>query len=407
VKLIERPVRSIVGTVADAARHWANPDFPSRVRALAAVCERTRYSVPVVAYAFDRLFESITQSAIESAIARELGSLDALDRFVPVAPDARARALPVGRVAVLSSRTTVGVAILPAIFALCAKCDVLVKDREDALVAAFFSTLADELEEFREAATGRAWDGESNARDLNDFDAVVAFGNDATLQRIRASLAPAARWIGFGTKASCGYIGREALTDLSSAQRIAEGAARDLVLYDSEGCLCLHVLFVERGGRIDAAEFAAMLARAVERAGIEFPAGNVAAGTAAPVAAARDAAVFRAAVVQEGTVYSNAAASYLVVVDPPFEEPPFFLARTLGIHTVDSPRMAAAFVERHRLPIEAIAVAGMRPDIAAAALEVGAARIAAFGTLQAPPVRNYHGGRPRIAEFVRWVTDET
>jgi hypothetical protein len=41
------------------------------------------------------------------------------------------------------------------------------------------------------------------------------------------------------------------------------------------------------------------------------------------------------------------------------------------------------------------------------ALHIGTARIAAFGALQSPPLHAYHGGRPRIAEFVRWVTDET
>jgi hypothetical protein len=33
-------------------------------------------------------------------------------------------------------------------------------------------------------------------------------------------------------------------------------------------------------------------------------------------------------------------------------------------------------------------------------------RIAPFGTLQHPPLASPHGGRPRIAEFVRWVSDE-
>ena len=68
----------------------------------------------------------------------------------------RARAIAAGSVCVVSSRTTIGVAIVPAVFALCAKCDVLVKDREDGLVRAFFSTLAEERAEFAEAARAQS-----------------------------------------------------------------------------------------------------------------------------------------------------------------------------------------------------------------------------------------------------------
>jgi hypothetical protein len=41
------------------------------------------------------------------------------------------------------------------------------------------------------------------------------------------------------------------------------------------------------------------------------------------------------------------------------------------------------------------------------AAAIGASRIASFGTLQTPPLGTFHGGRPRIAEFVRWVSDQT
>ena len=405
--LIERPVRSIVRAVAGAAERWLDADFPPRVRAVSAACERTGYSMPVIEYAVDRLFSSTTRTAIESVIRSELGSLEVLDGFVDAPQRGRARALPIGRVCVVSSRTTIGVAIVPAIFALCAKCRVLVKDREDALVAAFFSTLAEELVEFREAAVALAWDGRHDRRDLREFAAVVAFGDDATLQRIRADIAPAARWIGYGSKASCGYVGRAALADAVRAEGVAAGAARDLVLYDTEGCLSLHVLFIERGGAVSPADFCGMLARATERASVEFPPSTFDAQRSAAVAAARDAASFRAAG-ERGAAFSRADAAYLIALDPPHDEPPPFLPRTLAVFGVDAPADAARYLSRHRIPIEAIAVAhSHHPGVAEMAGALGASRIASFGALQSPPLGAYHGGRPRIAEFVRWMGDET
>jgi hypothetical protein len=399
------PVRRIVRAVADAAARWADADFPPRVRVLDRIVERTGYTVPVVEYALDALFESLTADAIQAIIADELGSPDALDRFVERPGRPPARALPVGRVCVISSRTTVGVALVPTIFALCAKCDVLVKDREDGLVRAFLESLAQELDTFVEAAQAAVWEGEGDAVDLGAFDAIAAFGTDATLARIRTAAAAHARFLPFGSRASIGYVSREALGDEAAASAIAAGAARDLILYDTEGCLSLHALFVERGGTVDPQRFCALIARAVERASVEFPPGSRDARAAARVVTVRNMAAFRSAA-GNGSVYSDERASYLAVLDPPAEEPPAFLPRTLAIRAVDEPADAAAYLARHAIPVEAIALAGTRDDLRPFALRAGAHRIAAFGQLQRPPLGANHGGRARIAEFVTWTADE-
>ncbi len=403
--LAATPVRSIVRAVADAASRWSDADFPARVRALDGVCERTGYSLPVVEYALDRLFFPLSEEALAETIAAELGSLDVLDRFVERGGGAPARALGTGPACIVSSRTTIGVAIVPAIFALCAKCDVLVKDREDHLVAAFFATLGEELDALREAARAQTWSGAQTPAALEEFATVVAFGSDETLAGIRRALGPDVRFAGYGSKASAGYVARGALEDAATARTIAAGAARDLVLYDTEGCLSLHALFVEDGAAVTPAEFAGMLARAVERAAVEFPPGQRR-ERAAAVASARDLAAFRAAA-GRGAVYADAAATYCIVYDPPAEEPPLFLPRAVAVRPVAEPAQAATYLREQRLPIEAVAVAGARADVKDMALASGASRIASFGTLQAPPLQGFHGGRPRIAHFVRWIADET
>jgi Acyl-CoA reductase (LuxC) len=404
--LYGRPVRPILRAIGDAAARWTNPDFPPRVRTLRSVGERVGYAEPVVEYAFDRLFEALATDALSATVIAELGSLDVLDDFVAQPDGVRVRAVGLGRVCVLSSRTTIGVALMPAVFALIAKCDVLVKDREDALVAAFFNTLTEELDEFADAAIAQAWDGERTERSLAAFDAVVAFGDDATLDRIRVSLPLRTRFIPYGARASIGYVAREALADPQVSLATARGAARDLVLYESEGCLSLHALFVEDGGVLSVENFAQMLAREVERAAIEFPPTARTPRAIARMSAARDLAVFHAAL-QGGGVYSDADATFVIELDPPAAQPPAFLPRTLPLRTVGSPEAARTYLRRHGVAIEALAVTKERPDLLDLAARLGAARIARFGDLQAPRAQTRHGGRPRIAEFVRWIADET
>ena len=399
------PARSIVRAVADAAARWADADFPPRVRLLDRVVERTGYTAPVVEYALDQLFGSLTVDALEATISGELGSLDVLDDFALRPGRPRARALPVGSVCVISSRTTIGVAIVPAVFAMCAKCDVLVKDREDGLVRAFFETLAQELDAVADAARAQTWEGESDAINVGSFDAIVAFGSDATLTRIAASTQGKTRFIGFGSRASIGYVAREELRDVIHAKRIAAGAARDVVLYETEGCLSLHALFVERGGIVDPQQFTRLVAQEVERASVEFPPGLRDARASARIASARNLAAFRSAA-GSGSVFSDARGSYLTVLDPPESEPPAFLPRAIAMHAVENPGDAITYLARHDIPVEAVAIAGKRPDLRTLAIEIGAHRIAHFGDLQRPPLGGNHGGRSRIADFITWITDE-
>lgn len=397
------PAPSIVRAVADAAERWSDADFPPRVRVLDGIAARTGYSTPMVEYALDRLFFSLTREAIEETIRAELGSLAALDGFVRRAPGLESYAAPAGGVCVISSRTTIGVAIVPAAFALCAKCDVLVKDREDALVAAFFETLCEELDEFSAAARAQAWSGsEAGAHSLEPFDVVVAFGTDETVRSIAGRCAPDARAIGYGARASAGYVTRETLGDREQAADVAAGAARDAILYEGEGCLSLHVLFVE-GEPHDAhcQDFLELLSRAFADSSVEFPQGTIDPARAASASEYGRLAAFRAAGGQ-GAVYGTPG-SYALVVNPPAAEPPAFLPRALGVRFIAGPDDALAYLRLHAVPLEGFALSCGRPDAVELAIRAGASRIAGFGSLQNPPASGHHGGRARIADFVRWV----
>jgi hypothetical protein len=145
-----------------------------------------------------------------------------------------------------------------------------------------------------------------------------------------------------------------------------------------------------------------MLAASIEEANIEFPIGNRAAEQTARIAQQRNVAAFRAASGQ-GAVFASEHAEYAVIVEQSLYEPPQFLPRTIGIVAVDAPGEALRYLREHRLPLEGFALSNDRSDVIAAAIEAGAVRLTRFGELQHPPLGGDHGGRPRIAEFVRWI----
>ncbi|HEX3458714.1 MAG TPA: acyl-CoA reductase [Candidatus Baltobacteraceae bacterium] len=403
--MVKTPVRSIVGAIADAAARWREPGFPPRQRAREAVGLRTGYAAAALDYAFDRLFGSLTRDAIEAVLTAELGSVDALDGFISVRGRPRSRALPIGRVCVISSRTTVGVAIVPALFALCAKCTVLVKDREDFLASEFFATVVEHLETLRGAIEARSWAGADSTGGLRDFDAIVAFGSDSTLKEIGRQLLPQTRFIAYGSRASAGYVTLDDLREESKARAAAAAAALDLTLYESEGCLSLHALFVEREATVTPQRFGEQLGEAIAELIPRFPPAARDEGTEAKVAGARDLTIFRRST--GATMLADAQMEFLVAVDPPADEPPLFLPRVVAVRSVDGPQEALAYLQRHAVTLEALAVSERRDDIVEFARAAGASRITTLGALQSPPLGIFHGGRPRVAEFVRWMSDET
>ncbi len=100
---------------------------------------------------------------------------------------------------------------------------------------------------------------------------MVAFGRDETLRVIRARCGVDTRFTGFGHRASIGRLTRDDAAALDDA--LADRIVRDALLYDGEGCLSLHALFVHADAAA-LARVAAALAAACERVVVEFPGGR-------------------------------------------------------------------------------------------------------------------------------------
>lgn len=399
--------RRIITAVADAAQRWCNADYPPRVRATRRLRERTGYSEPVIDYALDRLFGGCTAAGLQATITAELGSVDALDGFVERPNGTAVHARGLNNVKILSSRTTIGVALPAAVYALCAKARVTVKDREDGFIQAFFATLHEEEPALREYARAQAWDGPDDP-DPSHADAVVVFGTDATLREVHRSLNPPARFIGYGPATGCVFVRRAESTGAAAAAMLAQ-IARDAVLYDGEGCMSPHLVFLideqHTSGAIapDFPAFAKALAAALHAASIEFPAAERSPEEQLQRAGQIRSIRFRA--IAQGRIFAEEG-DHLAVIDE--TSPPLFCARTLLVVPVATPAAVRAYLAEHGVCIEA---AGLPPnanirDMRAWLEAAGAARYAPLGELQNPRFDAPHGGRPRIAEFVRLISAE-
>ncbi|TAM75541.1 hypothetical protein EPN44_08820 [bacterium] len=407
------PVRSIVRAIAGAARRWEHCDLPLRMRAQAALERRTGFSAPVVEVALDRAMARLTAAEIERTLQGDLGSLDVLDRAAPGPYGEAAYAAPAGIVVIVSSTTTIGVGLWPALLALCCKNDVVLKEPDDALGTGFFSAVVEEEPLLAGALSAASWQGGDEDIEEPLFaraSTVVAFGADQTLRAIRARLPVATRFVGYGHAASIGIVLREALVDEDCAMRAADGAAVDLSLYESTGCLSLHALYVERGAPVAPERFASLLAEALAQRTVEFPVGRRDLSQSAAIRGAREMAAFRSAG-GRGGVFTGADLAWTIIFDPPAGQPPAFLPRTLSIAPVKDAAEAIEYAAALRIPVETIGVTPLQAPRAAAlqtlAARVGASRICALGAMQDPHLASHHGARPRVTDFVHWIDVES
>ncbi len=113
-----------------------------------------------------------------------------------------------------------------------------------------------------------------------EADCVVATGSDETLAAIRQKLPPAARFVGYGTQVSFGYVTREALE--RHAHAVAEQAAADVTAWNQRGCLSPHVIYVEDSGSGTGEDFAELLAGKLEALEKTHPRGALSAGRRRP-----------------------------------------------------------------------------------------------------------------------------
>ena len=400
--LRELPARTIASAIAAAAERWTDADFPPRVRASAAIVERLGYSLPVVDYALDRLFGGITPDAIAAAIAGELGSLEILDGFVERAGAPAAWARGAGAVTIISSDTTIGVAIVPLIFALCAKCAVTVKDRADALVAAFAETLGEERAELAAATDVRAWSGgddDVEAQTLGAARVVVAFGGNDALRAIRGRCAGDATFVPFGHRASAGYVSAAALAGDIGGDRRRHRARRPVV---RRRRLPLAARAIRRARRVRRER---TLRRRAGR-GVRFQRDRVSERSAQTGARGPRRGVYeRGRISRRQRQRARAARARRGVVDRyrPACRRTAAVRRRRDPRHLRRPRRRCGCVRRFTRTAAAGAGRRVADDARALAVALGTVRVTPFGCMQDPPLAGHHGGRPRIGDFIRWI----
>lgn len=224
---------------------------------------------------------------------------------------------------------------------------------------------------------------------LRRAEAWVVFGSDATVAEFRAKCPPRVPFQGHGHRVSLAVVLED--PDLRSCAL----AARDVSLFEQQGCLSPQVIFVAG----DARRYAGMLSREMEWFALESPPPPLPLAAQAEIATARADWEFRASGDQGVRVWKGPG--WTVVFEESEEFPVSPLHRFVFVKPL--PADWSACLARFSEHLGGLGIWPSTPANAARFAEAGFSRICSIGRMQDTPFTWHCDSRQNLASLVRWV----
>ena len=409
VPLARMTLADRIATIARTTAAWRDAASPWRRLALETLPLTTGYPAAAVALALDHLWGALGAADLGAVVRTEVDEVLPMARILDARPGAsathrRACASSAPGTAQLAVHTLAGnvpgAGVFGMIAALLVAVPSLVKTarREPFLPVLVARSLAAEDARLGAALAVVHWPGGATPLDalvIARADVVLAYGRDATLAGIAAH--SPRRLLRFGPRISAGLVAREACDHAT-----AVSTARQVALFDQQGCLSPQLVVIEEADASTTARFAQALADELDRLAVALP--------RAPLTLAESAIVWRFLEQQrwreqEGAavrVYGDPSGRFSVVCDRSGTPPASPLHRHVVLVPVATLAAASTVLDRLAGAVEAIGYAGPEHRIAeAAALAAacGAHRLCPFDRMQVPPFAWRQSGHARLASF--------
>jgi len=404
------PARQVAQSIGAAALRLMAADEPLRVlldRALPAV---TGYSEPMIRLGLERALLDWTEPALLKLLDAELAGGRLLDGFFERG-GTRVRAVGPRLAYHVFSGNVPGVAVTAIVRSLLVKAATLGKTASgDPLLAAVFAQALRAVDpSLADCVAVTHWPGGGSMVEdeaIAAADVIVVYGGAEAVRSLRSRSPATARVIEHGPRVSLGVVGRDALADRLTARALAARAAWAASLFDQQGCVSPHMIWVERGGAVTPLEFARLIGEGMEELAAELPRGSLSAAEAAAIHQARAAAEFRSIAGEEMEVIEGASAGWTVIydADPRFE--PSCLNRTLRVKPIDRLEEVPTLIEAVRGLVQTVAMEGegvRTRALANAMATAGATRITDYSRMPWPTPVGHHDGAGPLTELVRWV----
>lgn len=386
---------------------WLQPDFFWRRQAVKALHELGDFSEPVLEEGLDELFGAWSREAMIELVTWELGAAWLEEGGqAPISLDGMSRRHISPQLVGAILAGNVPPPSLQALMAgLLVRSPVFLKASRRApwFPAILVASLQAHVPELGACVECGVWEGEATQTTilLRSAEAVLAYGNDSTIRQLKAQCPLHTRLLGHGHRVSVAYLARESLLDNSLAL-MGQALARDIALYDQQGCLSPHVIVVEESGEVSVPALCEHLASvAMPEVARRWPLGQLSLGQASAQVQ------FKGVVSFTGELWDGEGGAVCLTEAEHFE--PSCLGRVVLVKAVSGLPDALRYLEpiRHHLQGVALEADEVRWQSLALGLGAfGASRICRPGQLQAPSAAWTGDGSPVLRDLTRLVTLE-
>lgn len=395
-----------------AAAFWQR-STETKTTIAAAISALTGLSAPVVEASITVEQGNSATEDILAALDRELGDRRCLDGFVK---DARLQGMtrafgPDAIAAVLTSNVP-GLAYLPLVRAMMVKSPLAAKlsSREPVFGPAWVRSVAEIEPPLADCAALFFWSGSNDALEqamIEPVDSLIVYGGVQSVTHFREVWGAEKHIVVHGHKISLAMVGREALADEESAQKLAARLAMDVIMFDQRACVSPQLCYVETGGAVTTARFAELVGKELDALTKILPAASINLDTAASLGMERNIALFQAA--QDDGMHVFAGPSHTVV----HESAPTFTgvlpARYLRVCPVteledvlELTRGKGEFLQNVGLACSRERAQTLAEKLACA----GVSHITTPGSMHKPSMRWKHDGMACFADLVRYTDIE-
>lgn len=226
-------------------------------------------------------------------------------------------------------------------------------------------------------------------------DAWIVFGNDETIETLRAQCPPGAYFQSHGHRISFGVVFED--PDFRSCT----AAARDVSLFEQQGCLSPHLFYVAQNAR----GYASRLASEMHGFCLQSPPPTPSPETQAAIAEVRADYEFRSASDPGIQVWKSINSTDWTVI---YEENPAFILSPLRRVIFVKPLPEDLSLSLVRV-VPYLGAIGLWPATLANARRLsglGASRLCAIGKMQEPAFTWHADSLQNLASIVRWVDFE-
>ena len=403
-RLQKRKGREIAEILSEVFTRWKERTDPFRRAAEAALPAVTRFSPAMVVHGLDLLCEGYGADAFHELL-QEAGIED-LEGFVQQGSHlSRAYGPPLATHVLAGNIPGVGLPGLIAATLVGSASLVKTASADPLFLALWAASVARQDPEIGECLAVLWWRGGQTDLEAVAFDGaevVIAYGSEQTIRELQGRVR--CRFLGHGHRVSFGVIGRGVLP---KAQEVAERAAYDASLFDQQGCLSPHCLYVEEGGVVSPKEFAELLASAMATWAERLPPGSLTRDEAVAVRKFRGGYEAQGMAGRDIALFMHPQAlDWAVIYDA---DPTFTLSclhRTVLVKPVADLSEVGGPLRAWRPYLQAAGVAVTPERIGRLAGELGRAgvnRICPIGRMQVPPLTWHQEGRFLLRDLLRWT----